>query len=187
MKFYKFDECVNENTHFKYIDFLEVPFEVELDFIPMQLCINEHIIGCSNSEYMCVFKISEQNYFNTANSLTTSSSLSVMAAMPICSYVENSSDSILDYQSVSKKFLASITSNISSTFDYQSIDSNSDKGRFCRDRSIEFKPNYVDTGIPMCNLRHFAATNDDVRFLFLLGFLIEFLKIKNIFKKKSHF
>lgn len=162
IKFYKFDECVNDNTHFKYIDFMEVPFEVELDFVPTQISINEHIVGCANTEYMCVFKLTEQSFYNTANSLTTSSSLSVMAAMPICPYVDNQTDSILDYQNVSKKFLTSITSNISSTFDYQMSDSLSEKGRLCRDRSIEMKPSYVDTAMPMCNLRHFSTANDEV-------------------------
>lgn len=169
IKFYKFDECVNENTHFKYIDFFEVPFEVELDFVPNQLSINEHIVGCANSEFMCVFKCSEQSFYNTANSLTTSSSLSVMAAMPASTYMENSTDSVLDYENVSKKFLASITSNISSTLDYQMKDNFSDKGRLCRDRSMEFRPNYIDTAIPMCNLRHFAATNDEVSESFLVS------------------
>lgn len=79
IKIYKFDECVNENTHFKYIDFIEVPFEIELDFVPTQLSINEHIFGCANAEFMCIFKISEQGFYNTANSLTTSSN----AALPI--------------------------------------------------------------------------------------------------------
>lgn len=162
LKFYKFDECVNENTHFKYIDFLELPFEVELDFIPSQLSVCEHIIGASNSEYMCVFKISEQNYFNTANSLTTSSSLSAMVPIPVCSYLETSTDSVFDYRNASKKFLSSITSNISSTFNYQSIEINAERGKIGRDRSIELKPSNIDIGIPLCNLRHFSATNDDV-------------------------
>lgn len=170
IKFYKFVECVNENTHFKYIDFTEVPFEVELDFVPNHIGINEHIVACSNAEYMCVFKLSEQNFYNTANSLTTSSSLSVMAAMPVCPYVDNSLDSILDYENVSKKYLSSITSNISSTFDYHSIDNSSEKTRMCRDRSMELKPNYVDAGMPLCNLKHFGTANDEVNYCFRVFF-----------------
>lgn len=164
LKVYKFDECINENTHFKYIDFIEVPFEIELDFAPTQLTINEHIIGTANTEYMCVFKISEQNYYNTANSLTTTSSeLSVMAAMPNCQFNDPSADSMLDYRNVSKKFLASITSNIASTFDYQTENGSFDgRGRIGRDRSIELNPNVVDKAIPLCNLRHFAPTDDEV-------------------------
>ncbi|XP_031634727.1 uncharacterized protein LOC116348019 [Contarinia nasturtii] len=170
LKIYKFDECVNENTHFKYIDFLEVPFEVELDFIPTQLSIDEHIVGTANSEYMCVFKISEHSYFNTANSLTTSSSLSVMAPMPVCPYVDTSTDSVFDYQNASKKFLTSITSNISSTFDHQSMEMN---GKMCRDRSIELKPNNIDSAIPLCTLRHFSATNDDAYKDYMLRILVQ--------------
>lgn len=164
LKIYKFDECVNENTHFKYIDFMEVPFEIELDFVPMQLSINEHIVGCANAEYMCVFKISEQSFYNTANSLTTSSELSAMAAMPMCPFPDAPPDPVLDYRNATKKFFSSITSNISSTFDYQMMESTSELSRLGRDRSIELKPNFVDNAIPLCNLRHFPAANDEVRF-----------------------
>lgn len=166
IKIYKFHECINENSHrFKYIDFIELPIEIELDFVPLQLSIDEHIVGCANAEFMCVFKICEQNFYNTANSLTnTSSELSVMATMPMCTFADQSADSMLDYGEISKKFLASITSNISSTFDYQSMENGGERhGRgIGRDRSIELKPNFVDKSIPMCNLRHFAAINDEV-------------------------
>lgn len=162
LKIYKFDECVNENTHFKYIDFMEVPFEIELDFVPMQLSISEHIIGCANTEYMCIFKISEQSFYNTANSLTTSSELSVMAAMPVCPFADHPTDAVLDYENVSKRYLSSITSNISSTFDHHIVDGNGDRSKFDRDRSIELKPSFLDNGIPLCNLRHFDATTDEV-------------------------
>lgn len=84
IKLYKFIECTKDNTHFKYIDFVELPFEVDLDFVPIHLTINEHIIGCGNREFMCVFKLLERNCCNaadsddmmSANSLTTSSELS---------------------------------------------------------------------------------------------------------------
>lgn len=167
LKLYRFDECVNENTHFKYIDFIELPFEVELDFIPTQLSIHEHCIGCTNTEFMCIFKIVADTFYNTANSLTTSSELSAMAAIPIYPFPDISADPMLDYQNVSKKFLASITSNISSTFDYQMADNTSEKGRIGRDRSMEFKPTFVDKNMPLCNLRHFSNGTDEVRHLFL--------------------
>lgn len=160
LKIYKFDECVNENTHFKYIDFIEVPFEIELDFVPTQLSINEHIVGCANDEFMCIFKISEQNFYNTANSLTTSSEMSVMAAMPV--YTEHPTDAVLDYGNVSKRFLSSITSNIFSTFDHHTMDSSGERAKYGRDRSIDLKPSFLDNGIPLCNLRHFTSANDEV-------------------------
>lgn len=168
IKIYKFHECINETVHrFKYIDFVELPVEIELEFIPLQLSIDEHIVGCANAEFMCVFKICEQNFYNTANSLTnTSSELSVMATMPMCTFADQSTDSMLDYGEISKKFLTSITSNISSTFDYQSMENGvggeHNGRRIGRDRSIELKPNFVDKSIPMCNLRHFQAMNDEV-------------------------
>lgn len=168
IKIYKLHECINETVHrFKYIDFIELPMEIELEFVPMQLNIDEHIVGCANAEFMCVFKICEQNFYNTANSLTnTSSELSVMATMPMCTFADQSTDSMLDYGEISKKFLTSITSNISSTFDYQSMENGvggeHNGRRIGRDRSIELKPNFVDKSIPMCNLRHFQAINDEV-------------------------
>lgn len=167
IKIFKLHECVNEQTHrFKYIDFIELPIEIEMDFVPTQLNIVEHIVGCANAEFMCVFKICEQNFYNTANSLTNTSSseLSVMATMPMCTFADQSAESMLDYGQISKKFLASITSNISSTFDYcQTTENGGDRmGRsFGRDRSIELQPNFVDRSIPMCNLRHFTMMNDD--------------------------
>lgn len=169
IKIFKFHECINENVHrFKYIDFIELPIEIELDFVPTQLSIDEHIVGGANAEFMCVFKLCEQSFYNTANSLTnTSSELSVMATMPMCTFADPSTaDSMLDYGMISKKFLASITSNISSTFDYQTMENGGDRNcrSIGRDRSIELKPNFVDKSIPMCNLRHFAATNDEVNF-----------------------
>lgn len=160
LKLYKFDECVNENTHFKYIDFMEVPFEVELEFVPTHLSINEHIVACANAEFMCVFKLSEQSYFNTANSITSSSDLSIIVPIPMCP-VQDNPDQVFDYQNASKRFLSSITSNISSTFDYQ-METNSDRMKFGRDRSIEMRPSFIDNALPLCNLRHFPANNDDV-------------------------
>lgn len=176
IKIYKFHECINETVHrFKYIDFIELPMEIELDFVPQQLSIDEHIVGCANAEFMCVFKICDQNFYNTANSLTnTSSELSVMATMPMCTFADQSSDSMLDYGEISKKFLASITSNISSTFDYQSMENgvggDLNGRRIGRDRSIELKPNFVDKSIPMCNLRHFPAINDEVNHIKSINF-----------------
>lgn len=160
---------------------MEIPFEIELDFMPTQLSITEHIIGCSNSEFMCVFKISEQNFYNTANSLTTSSELSVMAAMPICPLTEHPTDAVLDYESVSKKFLASITSNIFSTFDHHTIENNGEGAKFGRDRSIELKPSFLDNGIPLGNLRHFDVTNDGVSEIHLMKWGFFLLKKKQSF------
>lgn len=84
IKLYRFIECTKDNAQFKYIDFVELPFEADLDFVPIHLAINEHIIGCGNREFMCVFKLLERNCCNavdsddmvSANSLTTSSEFS---------------------------------------------------------------------------------------------------------------
>lgn len=193
IKLYKFVECTNDSSHFKYIDFMELPFEIQLDFSPIYLSVNEHIIGCGNREYMCMFKMSERGYCNTAdsdvlsaNSLTTTSELSGIGAMngsvhhatasgTVNEFKRQFNDSmndemtqgtngsgIFDYKNVSKKFLASIKSNISSTFDYQARD-HSEKGRFERNRrSIELKPVFIDNSTPLCTLKHLSTTTDDV-------------------------
>lgn len=82
--------------------------------------------------------------------------------MPLCPFSEHPIDALLDYGNASKRFLSSITSNISSTFDHHTVDSNGDRNRFGRDRSIELKPSFLDNCIPLCNLRHFSVASDEV-------------------------
>lgn len=186
IKFFRLVECINENTHFKYIDFIELPFEVELEFVAIYLEINEHIIGCGNREFMCVFKLLERNYYNTAdsdvlsaNSLTTSSELSGIGALN-CSSQHPTMDlkklpneftfdgngcNTFDYKNITEKWLTSIKSNISSTFDFQAKETNSnEKGRLERNRrSIELKPIFIDSGaLSLCNLRHSSISHEEV-------------------------
>lgn len=200
IKLYKFIECTNDSTHFKYIDFAELPFEIQLDFSPIYLSINEHIIGCGNREYMCMFKMLERGYCNTAdsdvlsaNSLTTTSELSGIGAMNGSMPTEanefkkhdlagdDTMNGTFDYKNAPRKFLASIKSNISSTFDYQARD-HCEKGRFERNRgSIELKPTFIDNSMPLCNLKHSSTINDDV------CVLIPFMKTEKFFFQYSIF
>lgn len=185
IKLYRFVECTNDSTHFKYIDFIELPLEIELDFIPIYLDINEHIIGAGNKEFMSVFKLLERNFCNTAdsdalsaNSLTTSSELSGMGGgnnyaqqMPVTdgkaaangesSMIVRDNCQSFDYRTASEKFLSSITSNITSTFDFKARRS-SDKRMERSRRSVELKPVYIDNSMPLCSLRHLSSTNDTV-------------------------
>lgn len=182
IKLFRFIECTNDSTHFKYIDFTELPLEIELEFMPIYLDINEHIIGVGNKEYMCIFKLLERNYCNTAdsdaisaNSLTTSSELSGIAGVNYATqnplsdgkaannenYKSSKDTEPLDYKNASEKLLSSITSNISSTFDRPR--KNSLRGRSERKcYSVELRPVPIDNSMPLCNLRHLSASNDTV-------------------------
>lgn len=175
IKLYKFIECIN--THFKYIDFVELPFEIDLDFVPIYLTINEHIIGCGNREFMCVFKLLERNCCNavdsddmmSANSLTTSSELSGANGFGIGDAFGEMNDAngvsmhhfsdddglVFDYKNASRKCLSSITSSISSTYDQMSSDPFGNKSKFDKNRgSSEFRPLFIENSIPLCSLRH---------------------------------
>lgn len=56
---YEFTQCVHENTQprFKYIDFLPFKFFVNLNFIPLKLCLAENVIACMNNRYCVAFRI----------------------------------------------------------------------------------------------------------------------------------
>lgn len=67
-----FKYCTNETTKFQYIDFFEAGFQVELDFIPSAILLNEDVISCSNKQFFHVFKIIEST--SDGNNSTTSES-----------------------------------------------------------------------------------------------------------------
>lgn len=181
VKLFRFVECVNDGTRFKYIDFIELPLEIELEFVPIYLDINEHIIAAGSKELMCVFKLLERNYCNTAdsdaisaNSMTTSSELSGIGAVNYApnampdgkaahnDYATQAKDSeVFDYRKASGKLLSAITSNIASTFDFRAR-TGSDKRLERSRRSVELKPAFIDNSMPLCSLRHLSSTNDTV-------------------------
>lgn len=176
IKLFKFIECTNEATHFKYIDFIELPLEIALDFTPTYLSINEHIIGCGNREFVCVFKLMERSYCNAAdsdvisvNSLTTTSDFSQYGQPTAFDRREKSADceragkSIFDYKNVTKKNFSSVKTNIASSFDYIS---SPDRTKYEKNRgSMEFKPAFLENVVALCSLRHLSAnaTNECVR------------------------
>lgn len=185
IKLHKFNECTNDNSHFKYIDFMEMPFEIDLDFMPIYLNINEHIVGCGNREYMFIFKLLERNCCNaidsddmlSANSLTTSSELSginVASAnnalsddnpfengKPFTEHnltLQNGGDygqSSFDYKNATKKYLTSLTTNISSNFDQITNEHFNGKQK-CEQNcgSNEFRPIFIENSIPMGLLKY---------------------------------
>lgn len=56
---YEFTQCVYENTQprFKYIDFLPFKFYVNLNFVPLKLCLAENVIACMNKRYCVAFRV----------------------------------------------------------------------------------------------------------------------------------
>lgn len=80
LQIFVFKYCTNETTKFQYIDFFEVGFQVELDFIPANILINEDVISCSNKVYFHVFKIIESSDGN--NSTTSESNICTSTEIP---------------------------------------------------------------------------------------------------------
>lgn len=97
-----FKYCTNETTKLQYIDFFEAPFQVELDFIPSKVLLNEDVISCSNRQFFHVFKIIESADGN--NSTASESNIFTSTEMP---HSEESStinlDQDVDYQAICDK------------------------------------------------------------------------------------
>ncbi|XP_022216939.2 uncharacterized protein LOC111070585 [Drosophila obscura] len=56
---YEYTQCVHENTQprFAFIDFLPFKFFVQLNFVPMRLCLAENVIACLSHRYCVAFKV----------------------------------------------------------------------------------------------------------------------------------
>jgi Hermansky-Pudlak syndrome 3 len=80
LQIFMFKYCTNENTKLQYIDFFEAPFQVELDFIPSKVLVNEDVISCCNKQFFHVFKVMEVNDGN--NSTTSESNICTSTEMP---------------------------------------------------------------------------------------------------------
>lgn len=76
-----FKYCTNENTKLQYIDFFEAPFQIELDFHPSMILINEDIVSCFNKQFFHVFKVLESADGNN-NSTTSESNICTSTEMP---------------------------------------------------------------------------------------------------------
>lgn len=80
LQLFMFKYCTNETTKLQYIDFFEVPFQVELDFIPSKILVNEDVISACNKQFFHVFKVVEVNDGN--NSTTSESNICTSTEMP---------------------------------------------------------------------------------------------------------
>ncbi|EDW79040.1 uncharacterized protein Dwil_GK10629 [Drosophila willistoni] len=56
---YEYTQCVHENTQprFAFIDFLPFKFFVQLNFVPIRLCLAENVIACLSHRYCVAFKV----------------------------------------------------------------------------------------------------------------------------------
>ncbi|XP_017023088.1 uncharacterized protein [Drosophila kikkawai] len=56
---YEYTQCVHENTQprFAFIDFLPFKFFVQLNFVPVRLCLAENVIACLSHRYCVAFKV----------------------------------------------------------------------------------------------------------------------------------
>ncbi|XP_030571449.1 uncharacterized protein LOC115770348 [Drosophila novamexicana] len=68
---YEYTQCVHENTQprFSFIDFLPFKFFVQLNFVPLRLCLAENVIACLSHRYCVAFKVVDA----LANKTTTAS------------------------------------------------------------------------------------------------------------------
>lgn len=74
-----FKYCTNETTKLQYIDFFEAPFQIELDFSPTKILVNEDIVSCANKQFFHVFKIVEST---DGNASFSESNLCTSTEMP---------------------------------------------------------------------------------------------------------
>ncbi|XP_067646998.1 uncharacterized protein [Eurosta solidaginis] len=56
---YEYTQCIHETTQprFSYIDFLPFKFFVNLNFVPLRLCLAENVIAAMNNRYCVAFKV----------------------------------------------------------------------------------------------------------------------------------
>ncbi|XP_059620477.1 uncharacterized protein LOC132264337 [Phlebotomus argentipes] len=57
--FYQFRSCKTDTGRYNYIDFVEVPFFVELSFSPQKITLTEGVIACMSDFTFNLFKITE--------------------------------------------------------------------------------------------------------------------------------
>ena len=112
LQIFIFKYCTNETTKFQYIDFFEAGFQVELDFSPSNVLINEDVISCSSKQFFHVFKIVESSDGN--NSTTSESNICTSTEIP---HSEESStinlDQDVDFQAICDRAeLNGITFNV---------------------------------------------------------------------------
>lgn len=72
---YTFKNVFNENSKIKnYIDFIETPFYIDVEFIPTQLQVNENMFSICNHNYVLIFQLNGSNIWNCSQDESTTSS-----------------------------------------------------------------------------------------------------------------
>lgn len=111
LQIFVFKYCTNETTKLQYIDFFEAPFQIELDFIPSKILINEDVISCSNKQFFHVFKVVESIDGN--NSTTSDSNVFTSTEIPQTEEPIINLDQDVDFQAICDKAeLNGITFNV---------------------------------------------------------------------------
>lgn len=99
LQIFIFKYCTNETTKFQYIDFFEAGFQVELDFCPTSILINEDVISCCNKQFFHVFKIVVSSDGN--NSTTSESNICTSTEVPQSEVSGNINlDQDVDFQAI---------------------------------------------------------------------------------------
>lgn len=112
LQIFIFKYCTNDTTKLQYIDFFEAPFQVELDFIPSKVLINEDIISCCNKQFFHVFKVAESTDGNI-DSTTSESNVYTSTEIPQTEEPIINLDQDVDFQAICDKAeLNGITFNV---------------------------------------------------------------------------
>lgn len=101
LQIFVFKYCTNETTKLQYIDFFEAPFQIELDFIPSKILMNEDIVSCSNKQFFHVFKVVETVDGN--NSVTSESNVYTSTEIPQTEEPIINLDQDVDFQAICDK------------------------------------------------------------------------------------
>lgn len=102
LQIFQFKYCTNETSKLQYIDFFEAPFQVELDFSPVKILMNENVISCCNKQFFFVFRVVEKLDGNS--SLTSDSNICTSTELPpLKDSFTMSLDQDVDYRAICDK------------------------------------------------------------------------------------
>lgn len=102
LQLFQFKYCTNETSKLQYIDFFEAPFQIELDFSPAKILLNENVISCCNKQFFFVFKVVEKMDGNS--SLTSDSNICTSTELPqLKDSMTMNLDQDVDFQAICDK------------------------------------------------------------------------------------
>lgn len=131
--FYKFVACIKDSTKYQYIDFKEIPFVVDLEFVPTKLSMSEHCICALNKEFAYLFKIVETNATESDDMISANS------------FTSDISNNGITGGTVGKKSFACVDFNDKRSDDWTVVISSTSDDAMPRNSSIsEYRPIHIE-------------------------------------------